>query len=122
MARAAACADARDAAVAARDTAATLAAEAEALEPGGAPPTSGQPESWAAARDRAEQALALDAQDARAAAVVRAAQEEEATVPVRAASAWDGLVEAVSPWVRRCSRSSSASSCSSSWRGSSSCP
>ncbi|MCR1982253.1 hypothetical protein NSA53_08390 [Cellulosimicrobium cellulans] len=96
-ARAAACADARDAAVAARDTAATLAAEAEALEPGGAPPTSGQPESWAAARDRAEQALALDAQDAQAAAVVRAAQEEETTVPDRAASAWDGLVEAVSP-------------------------
>ncbi len=29
--------------------------------------------------------------------MVRAAQEEEATVPVRAASAWDGLVEAVSP-------------------------
>ncbi|MBE9928369.1 hypothetical protein G8C93_21050, partial [Cellulosimicrobium cellulans] len=46
---------------------------------------------------RAEQALALDAQDARAAAVVRAAQDEETTVPDRAASAWDGLVEAVSP-------------------------
>ncbi|WP_144680862.1 hypothetical protein [Cellulosimicrobium sp. TH-20] len=96
-ARAAACADVRDAAVAARDTAATLAAEAEALEPGGARPTSGEAESWAAARARAEQALALDAQDARAAAVVRAAQEEETTVPDRAASAWDGFVEAVSP-------------------------
>ncbi|MGB2556158.1 hypothetical protein [Cellulosimicrobium cellulans] len=96
-ARATACADVRDAAVAARDTAATLAAEAEALEPGGARPTSGQPESWAAARARAEQALALDAQDARAAAVVRAAQEEETTVPDRAASAWDGFVEVVSP-------------------------
>ncbi|SIQ74465.1 Uncharacterized membrane protein YdcZ, DUF606 family [Cellulosimicrobium aquatile] len=96
-ARATACADVRDAAVAARDTAATLAAEAEALEPGGARPTSGEAESWAAARARAEQALALDAQDARAAAVVRAAQEEETTVPDRAASAWDGFVEAVSP-------------------------
>ncbi|WP_186325308.1 hypothetical protein [Cellulosimicrobium sp. TH-20] len=96
-ARATACADVRDAAVAARDTAATLAAEAEALEPGGARPTSGEAESWAAAQARAEQALALDAQDARAAAVVRAAQEEETTVPDRAASAWDGFVEAVSP-------------------------
>ena len=96
-ARATACADVRDAAVAARDTAATLAAEAEALEPGGARPTSGEAESWAAAQARAEQALALDAQDARAAAVVRAAQEEETTVPDRAASAWDGFVEVVSP-------------------------
>ncbi|WP_171468279.1 hypothetical protein [Cellulosimicrobium sp. 72-3] len=96
-ARATACADVRDAAVAARDTAATLAAEAEALEPGGARPTSGEAESWAAAQARAEQALALDAQDARAAAVVRAAQDEETTVPDRAASAWDGFVEAVSP-------------------------
>ncbi|WP_409142006.1 hypothetical protein [Cellulosimicrobium sp. RS] len=96
-ARATACADVRDAAVAARDTAATLAAEAEALEPGGVRPTSGEAESWAAARARAEQALALDAQDARAAAVVRAAQEEETTVPDRAASAWDGFVETVSP-------------------------
>ncbi|MET7135496.1 hypothetical protein MT994_15430 [Cellulosimicrobium sp. MI9406] len=96
-ARATACADVQDAAVAARDTAATLAAEAEALEPGGARPTSGEAESWAAAQARAEQALALDAQDARAAAVVRAAQEEETTVPDRAASAWDGFVEAVSP-------------------------
>lgn len=96
-ARATACADVQDAAVAARDTAATLAAEAEALEPGGVRPTSGEPESWAAARARAEQALALDAQDARAAAVVRAAQEEETTVPDRAASAWDGFVEVVSP-------------------------
>ncbi|WP_340698559.1 hypothetical protein, partial [Cellulosimicrobium funkei] len=77
-ARATACADVRDAAVAARDTAATLAAEAEALEPGGARPTPGEAESWAAA-------------------VVRAAQEEETTVPDRAASAWDGFVEAVSP-------------------------
>ncbi|MEV8028122.1 hypothetical protein [Cellulosimicrobium funkei] len=96
-ARATACADVRDAAVAARDTAAKLAAEAEALEPGGARPTPGEAESWAAAQARAEQALALDAQDARAAAVVRAAQEEETTVPDRAASAWDGFVEAVSP-------------------------
>lgn len=96
-ARATACADVRDAAVAARDTAATLAAEAEALEPGGARPTSGEPESWASAQARAEQALALDAQDARAAAVVRAAQDEETTVPDRAASAWDGFVEVVSP-------------------------
>jgi hypothetical protein len=89
------CVDAHAAALAAVATAQDLALDARRLVPGGARPTTATPESWSAATSRAEQALALDVQNAEAAEVLRSAPQPAPAERVH--QAWSGFVDAVGP-------------------------